>query len=96
MDFSALEPRSAFSEGSTLHSSTVTHCMLPAQRQLVTGSPPEVWLCVLRAHKAAGPALLAAGPKHSSSKAHCCPKALQQRNRDRGEAQEVSNPLVNT
>lgn len=56
MDFSALEPRSAYSEGSTLHSSTVTHCMLPAQRQLLTGSPPEVWLCVLRAHKAAGPA----------------------------------------
>lgn len=93
MDFSALEPRSAFSEGSTLHSSTA---VLSAQRQLLTGSPPEVWLCVLRAHKAAGPALLAAGPKHSSSKAHCCPKALQQRNRDRGEAQEVSNPLVNT
>lgn len=53
MDFSALEPRSAFSEGSTLHSSTA---VLSAQRQLLTGSPPEVWLCVLRAHKAAGPA----------------------------------------
>lgn len=53
MDFSALEPHSAYSEGSTLHSSTA---VLSAQRQLLTGSPPEVWLCVLRAHKAAGPA----------------------------------------